>query len=170
MNKRSDIAFTPAVKEAQRARGSRDGYQRALSRRDWPNTITDELAAFIADRDSLYIGTSSAAGQPYIQHRGGPKGFLVPLDEHRLAFAHYSGNRQYITLGNLSAHYRAFIFLMDYNARHRIKLWGRAHFVEDDAELLATVTPADYAATPERVFVFHIEAWDRNCPQHITAR
>jgi hypothetical protein len=167
---RSDIAFTPAVKRAQRARGSRDGYRRAALRRDWSDSVTDQLAAFIGQRDSLYFGTASADGQPYIQHRGGPPGFLRVVDRRRLAFADYRGNRQYITVGNLSENPRAFIFLMDYPNRHRIKLWGRAEVVEDDPELLARVTDPDYGAEPERVIVFHLEAWDANCPQHITPR
>ena len=167
---RSDRAFTPAVKEAQRARGSREAYARRLERRDWPGTITSDLAAFVAERDSLYLGTASADGQPYIQHRGGPRGFLRVLDEHRLALADYAGNRQYVSLGNLSENDRAFLFLMDYPNRRRIKIWGRAEFVEGDDELLERVRDPAYAATPERVLVFHVEAWDVNCPQHIRPR
>lgn len=170
MPRTSDIAFTPAVKRAQERRGSRAGYQRALQRREWASDITDELAAFAAERDSLYLGTASAQGQPYIQHRGGPKGFIKVLDRQRLAIADFAGNRQYISLGNLSENDRAFIFLMDYANRRRVKLWGRAEFIEDDKELLARVSDPDYQGTPERVLVFHVEAWDRNCPQHITPR
>lgn len=132
--------------------------------------ITEELAAFIAARDSFYLGTASVEGQPYIQHRGGPRGFLKVLDERRLAFADYAGNRQYITLGNLSENPRAFIFLMDYRRRRRIKLWGRAEVVEHDAELLELVTDPNYAALPERVLVFTVERWDLNCRRHITPR
>ncbi|WP_428264848.1 pyridoxamine 5'-phosphate oxidase family protein [Haliangium sp.] len=167
---RSDVGFTAAVKAAQRARGSRDGYERAMRRRDWSGAVTPELAAFIAERDSFYLGTASAAGQPYIQHRGGPRGFLKVLDERRLAFADYRGNRQYISLGNLSENPRAFLFLMDYPDRRRIKVWGRAEFVEGDPALLDRVADPDYAATPERVLVFHVDAWDENCSQHITPR
>ena len=170
MGHRSDIAFSPAVKAAQRARGSRAGYEKASARRDWPAEITDELAAFIAARDSFYLGTASAAGQPYVQHRGGPRGFLHVLDERRLAFADYAGNRQYISLGNLSENPRAFLFLMDYPNRRRVKLWGRAEFVEGDPALLARLADPEYSATPERVLVFHVEAWDINCRQHITPR
>lgn len=167
---RTDIAFSPAVKRAQSERGSRDGYARMAQRRDFHAIITEDLAAFIAERDSVYLGTASASGRPYIQHRGGPKGFVKVLDENRLAFADYSGNRQYISLGNLSENDQAFLFVMDYGDRRRVKIWGRAGFVEDDAELLARVTDPEYDAVPERVLVFQVEAWDRNCRQHITPR
>lgn len=166
----SDIAFTPAVKQAQEQRGSRTGYARAAERRDWSSDVTDDLAAFIAERDSLYLGTASADGQPYIQHRGGPPGFIKVLDRHRLAIADYRGNRQYISLGNLSENDRAFMFLMDYPNRRRVKIWGRAVFIEDDGALLARVTDTGYRGVPERALVFHVEAWDVNCPQHITPR
>ncbi len=167
---RSDIPFTPAVKRAQADRGSREGYARMVERRDFSGDITDDFAAFIAERDSLYLGTASAEGRPYIQHRGGPKGFVKVLDERRLAFADYTGNRQYISLGNLSENDQAFMFLMDYPNRRRVKVWGRAEFVEGDQSLLAAVADPDYDAVPERVLVFHVEAWDRNCRQHITPR
>ncbi|MCR9244697.1 MAG: pyridoxamine 5'-phosphate oxidase family protein [bacterium] len=166
----SDVAFTPAVKAAQEARGSRHGYASMEQRGGWSDTITPDLAAFVAARDSIYVATATAEGQPYVQHRGGPPGFLKVLDEHRLAFADYSGNQQYVSLGNLSENDRAFLFLMDYEHRQRIKVWGRAEFIEDDPELLAQVADPGYPGTPQRVFVFHVEAWDRNCPQHITPR
>jgi predicted pyridoxine 5'-phosphate oxidase superfamily flavin-nucleotide-binding protein len=167
---RSDVAFTPAVKAAQQARGSRAGYEKAVARHDWDDRVTPALEAFIADRDSFYLGTASADGQPYIQHRGGPKGFLKVLDEHRLAFADYRGNRQYISVGNLSENDKAFIFLMDYPNRRRIKIWGRAEYVEGNSDVLQRVADPDYDAKPERAIVFHITAWDSNCPQHITPR
>jgi predicted pyridoxine 5'-phosphate oxidase superfamily flavin-nucleotide-binding protein len=166
----SDIAFTPAVKAAQEARGSRAGYEKAMTRHDWDDHVTPALEAFIADRDSFYLGTASVDGQPYIQHRGGPKGFLKVLDEHRLAFADYRGNRQYISVGNLNENDRAFIFLMDYPNRQRIKIWGHAEYVEGDSEVLQQVVDPSYDARLERAIVFHIEAWDSNCPQHITPR
>lgn len=166
----SDIAFTPAVKTQQTARGSRDGYARMEQGRGWKSAVDQKLKAFIAERDSFYLGTSNAQGQPYIQHRGGPKGFLKVLDEHTLAFADFGGNQQYITLGNLSDNEQAFIFLMDYPKRRRIKVWGRARVVDDNEALLKQVIDDDYAATPERVIVFTIEAWDVNCPQHIEPR
>ena len=167
---RSDVAFTAAVKRAQSLRGSRAVYARALSRRDWAGAIDDDLAAFIAERDSFYMATASAEGQPYIQHRGGPPGFLRVLNERRLAFADYAGNRQHISVGNLDENPRAFLFLMDYPNRRRIKIWGRAEVVEGDDALLARLADADYGARPERAIVFHVTAWDVNCPQHITPR
>ena len=145
----SDIAFTPAVKAAQERLGSRRAYAKMEERGKqgpWYDTITSDLAEFVAERDSLYLGTASADGQPYIQHRGGRKGFLKVLDEHRLALVDYAGNSQYISLGNLSENNKAFLFLMDYPNRQRIKIWGTAEFVEDDRELLARVTDADYDA------------------------
>jgi predicted pyridoxine 5'-phosphate oxidase superfamily flavin-nucleotide-binding protein len=166
----SDIAFTPAVKRAQAERGSRDVYAKATARRDWPADIDDSLAAFIAERDSVYLATASADGQPYIQHRGGPRGFLRVLDRRRLGFADYAGNRQYITVGNLTENPRAFLFLMDYPNRRRVKLWGRAELVEGDSALIARVSDPDYGARVERVILFHVEAWDVNCRQHITPR
>jgi len=166
----SDIAFTPSVKTEQEKRGSRDGYNKMAAKRDWRNTVSDDLKTFIAERDSFYLATSSKDGQPYIQHRGGPKGFLKVLDENTLAFADYSGNKQYISVGNLAENDRAYIFLMDYANRRRIKIWGTAKIVEDDAELLARLMPDGYKARPERVFVFTITAWDVNCPQHIVPR
>ena len=166
----SDVAFTPAVKAIQERLGSRHGYARMEQERGWGRTITDDVAAFIAERDSFYLGTASADGQPYIQHRGGKRGFLKVIDEHTLAFADFAGNRQYISMGNLSENDRAYIFLMDYPNRRRIKIWGRAEFVEGDADLLARLVDDGYDARPERAFVFHVEAWDVNCPQHITPR
>jgi predicted pyridoxine 5'-phosphate oxidase superfamily flavin-nucleotide-binding protein len=141
-----------------------------MARHDWDEQVTPALRAFIAERDSFYLGTASKDGQPYIQHRGGPKGFLKVLDAHRLAFADYRGNRQYISVGNLSENDKAFIFLMDYPNRRRVKIWGRAEYVEGDDSVLGAVVDSDYEALPERAIVFHIEAWDSNCPQHITPR
>lgn len=147
----TDVAFSGSVKAEQRARGSRRGYERLEEKGGWPDRVTPELAAFIAERDSIYLGTASAAGQPYIQHRGGPKGFLQVLDERTLAFEDFEGNRQYISIGNLAENPRAFLFLMDYAGQRRIKLWGTAR-VE---------------AGPPRRILFSIEAWDVNCPSHI---
>ncbi len=166
----SNIAFTPAVKAVQERKGSRRGYARMEEKGGWQSTITDDLANFIGERDSLYLGTASADGQPYIQHRGGPQGFLKVLDERTLAFADFTGNRQYITAGNLSENDKAYIFLMDYANRRRIKIWGRARVVDDDAGLLERLADAGYEAVPEQAVVFEIEAWDVNCPQHITPR
>jgi predicted pyridoxine 5'-phosphate oxidase superfamily flavin-nucleotide-binding protein len=162
----SDIAFSDSVKAAQQRLGSRAHYERMEEKGGWADAITPELAQFIAGVRSFYIGTASAGGQPYIQHRGGPAGFLKVLDEKTLGLADYLGNRQYITLGNLAENPRAFIFLMDYARRVRIKLWGTARVVEGDETLMARL--ADKAGgAPERAILFHVEAWDRNCPQHI---
>jgi predicted pyridoxine 5'-phosphate oxidase superfamily flavin-nucleotide-binding protein len=166
----SDIAFTPAVKDLQERKGSRRGYAGMEERGGWSDRVDSDLAAFIAERDSFYLGTASAEGQPYIQHRGGPKGFLKVLDESTLAFADYAGNRQYISMGNLSENDQAYMFLMDYPNRHRVKIWGHAEVIEDDPALLERLVDPAYKARPERVFVFHIEAWDTNCPQHIQPR
>jgi predicted pyridoxine 5'-phosphate oxidase superfamily flavin-nucleotide-binding protein len=169
----SSIAYTPAVKAAQEQRGSRRAYAKMEERgeqRPWQDTVTAELAEFVAQRDSLYLGTANANGQPYVQHRGGPKGFLKVLDEHTLALADFGGNAQYISIGNLSENNKAFMFLMDYPNRHRIKIWGTAEFVEGDAELLQRVTDPGYAAEPERVLRFHVHAWSPNCNLHITQR
>jgi predicted pyridoxine 5'-phosphate oxidase superfamily flavin-nucleotide-binding protein len=166
----SDLAFTPAVKAWQERNGSRAGYARMAEKRDWHHTVTPDLAAFLAQRDSFYLSTASAEGRPYIQHRGGPAGFLKVLDDRHLAFADFGGNKQYISAGNLSENDRAAIFLMDYANRQRIKLWGRARVVEDDAEVLERLADPEYAAKPERAIVFELEAWDVNCPQHITRR
>ncbi len=166
----SDIAFTPAVKAVQARRGSRDGYARMERKGGWKSTVTADLAGFIAERDSLYLATAGADGQPYIQHRGGAKGFLKVLDERTLGFADFRGNRQYITVGNLSENDKAYIFLMDYANSRRIKIWGRARMVADDPELMARLADPGYAARPEQAIVFHLEAWDVNCPRHITRR
>jgi len=166
----SDVAFTPAVKAAQETRGSRQGYAAMEAKGGWSGTVGPDLESFLATRDSFYFGTASAEGRPYIQHRGGHPGFLNVLDEKTLAFADYSGNKQYISVGNLTENDRAFIFLMDYPNRQRIKIWGRAEFVEDDPELLARLADPDYKARLERAIVFHVEAWDSNCPQHIQRR
>src|SRR5205085_2030091 len=136
----------------------------------FPDTVTPELAAFIAEQDTAFLGTATAAGAPYIQHRGGPKGFIKIVDERTLGFADYRGNRQYITVGNLSENERAHLFLIDFSRRQRIKLWGRARVVENDDALLTRLFDQGYKAKPERVILFTIEAWDVNCSQHITAR
>ncbi len=163
----SDVAFTPAVKAVQTRKGSREAYAHVEARGGWRTAVDDNLAAFLGEANSLYFATASADGQPYIQHRGGPKGFIKILDDTTLAFADYSGNRQYITQGNLSENPKAYIFLMDYAHRRRVKLWGEAHVVEDDPALLQSLMPQGYKARPEQVILFRISAWDTNCPQHI---
>lgn len=136
----------------------------------WQEIINEDLASFIAERDSFYLATASADGQPYIQHRGGPKGFLKVIDEHTLAFGDFVGNRQYISVGNLSENNKTFIFLMDYGNRTRIKIWGTAEVVDNDQALLDTLTDTQYKAKVERAIRLHVTAWDVNCRQHITPR
>ncbi len=163
----SDIAFTPAVKAVQSARGSREAYARIEAEGGFRTAIDEELAAFLATVDTAYLATANAQGQPYAQHRGGPKGFVRVVDDHTLGFADFAGNRQYVTTGNLAENGKAFLFLMDYANRRRIKLWGRARVVEGDAALRARLAPQDYRARLEQVVLFDVEAWDVNCPQHI---
>ena len=162
----SDIAFTPSVKAFQTERGSREAYARQEARGGFRTAIDDDLIAFLAQIDTAYLATASAQGQPYAQHRGGPKGFIRVIDERTLGFADYSGNKQFISTGNLAENDKAFLFLMDYAHRRRIKLWGRAR-VSDDPALAAALMPEGYRARPEQVMLFEIEAWDMNCPQHI---
>jgi predicted pyridoxine 5'-phosphate oxidase superfamily flavin-nucleotide-binding protein len=163
----SDVAFTPAVKAVQARKGSREAYARVEQGAGWRTEVDDDLAAFLGNVDSFYLATASAHGQPYIQHRGGPKGFLKILDRRTLAFADYRGNRQYITQGNLVENPKAYIFAMDYAHRRRVKIWGEARVVDDDPALLTSLMPAGYKARGEQVILFKIAAWDTNCPQHI---
>jgi hypothetical protein len=163
----SDVAFTPAVKAIQSRKGSRMDYAHMEDRGGFRTEVDENLAAFLSETNSFYFATASAEGQPYIQHRGGPKGFIRILDKGTLAFADYSGNRQYITQGNLSENAKAYIFVMDYAHRRRVKLWGEARVVEDDDALLRALMPKGYKARPEQAILFRIEAWDTNCPQHI---
>jgi predicted pyridoxine 5'-phosphate oxidase superfamily flavin-nucleotide-binding protein len=163
----SDVAFTPAVKAIQARKGSRDAYARVEQNGGWRTGIDENLAGFLADANSFYMATATAHGQPYIQHRGGPKGFVKVLDKNTIAFADYSGNRQYITQGNLTENPKAHIFVMDYAHRRRVKIWGEARVVDDDPALLKSLMPAGYKARPEQVILFKISAWDTNCPQHI---
>ena len=163
----SDVAFTPAVKEIQIRKGSRRSYAHVEENGGWRTEINEDLAAFLAQTNSFYFATANAEGQPYIQHRGGPKGFIKILDSTTLAFADYSGNRQYITQGNLSENPKAHIFVMDYAHRHRVKIWGEARVVDDDPALMKSLMPQGYKARPEQVILFKVVAWDLNCPQHI---
>src|SRR5665213_1637357 len=163
----SDVAFTLAVKAIQTRKGSREGYAEVEENGGWRTEVDDRLAASLAEANSFYLATASADGQPYIQHRGGPKGFVKVLDKNTLAFADYAGNRQYITQGNLSENPKAHIFLMDYAHRRRIKIWGEARVVDDDPALTKSLMPQGYRARPEQVVLFRISAWDTNCPQHI---
>lgn len=164
----SDVAFTASVKAVQARRGSRGGYARIAARGGgFQRRITPELIRFLSEVDTAYLATASAEGQPYAQHRGGPKGFIRALDDTTLAFADYSGNRQYITLGNLAENDQAFLFLMDYATRRRVKIWGRASVVESDPGLVAKLIPEGYPVRAEQAIILKIRAWDINCPQHI---
>ncbi len=162
----SDVAFTPTVKAIQARKGSRDAYAR-VEQNGWRTEVDEDLAGFLTATNSLYFATASADGQPYIQHRGGPRGFVKILDKQTLAFADYSGNRQYITQGNLAENPKAYIFVMDYAHRRRVKIWGEARVVDDDPALMQSLMPQGYKARPEQVILFKIAAWDTNCPQHI---
>lgn len=163
----SDIAFTPSVKAFQTARGSREAYAKQEARGGFNTVIDDNLAEFLTEIDTAYLATSNAAGQPYAQHRGGPKGFIRVIDMKTIGFADYAGNRQYVSTGNLADNDRAFLFLMDYANRRRVKIWGRARVVADDPALAAALMPDGYRARPEQVILFEVEVWDVNCPQHI---
>ncbi|MGA2044582.1 MAG: pyridoxamine 5'-phosphate oxidase family protein [Roseiarcus sp.] len=163
----SDIAFTTAVKAAQKQRGSRAHYEKIEARGGFSTGISDELAQFLETVDTAFLATASAAGQPYAQHRGGPRGFIRVVDAQTLGFADFAGNRQYISTGNLAENDRAFLILIDYAQRRRVKLWGRARVVTGDAALIARLTPEGHRARPEQAILFTVEAWDVNCPQHI---
>ena len=166
-NPTSNIAFTPTVKAIQSARGSRNSYAKLEARGGFRTGVGDELIAFMAHVDTAYLATVSSDGQPYAQHRGGPKGFVRAIDANTIGFADFVGNRQYITTGNLADNDKAFLFLMDYAHRRRVKIWGRARVVSDDPYLVARLMPEGYKARPEQVILFEIDAWDVNCPQHI---
>jgi predicted pyridoxine 5'-phosphate oxidase superfamily flavin-nucleotide-binding protein len=165
----ASLVFTPAAQQAQAERGSAKAYAQLIEQ-GFPDAVTPELAAFIAEMDTVFLGTANAQGAPYIQHRGGPKGFIKVIDAHTLGFADYRGNRQYITLANLSENDRAYLFLLDPARKQRIKLWGRARVVENDPALVETLFDKGYKAKPERAILFTIEAWDVNCSQHIVTR
>src|ERR1051325_2914275 len=163
----SDVAFTPAVKAIQARKGSREAYARVEENGGWRNEIDEKLAGFLANTNSFYLATATKDGQPYIQHRGGPKGFVKVLDKNTIAFTDFGGNQQYLTQGNLTENPKAHIFIMDYAHRRRVKIWGEARVVEDDPALTQSLMPKGYRARPEQVIVFKITAWDTNCPQHI---
>jgi uncharacterized protein len=166
----SDVAFTPSVKAVQARKGSRGAYQRMEEKGSWQTRITPDLAGFVAAQTSAFLATANAEGQPYIQHRGGPAGFLRVLDESTIGFADFIGNRQYITQGNLAVNPRAHLFLIDYTHQRRIKVWGTARVVEGDDALMARLMPEDYKARPEQAILFTVAAWDTNCSQHIPQR
>lgn len=166
----SDIAFTPSVKAAQLRKGSREAYARMEERGSWLTAITPDLAAFVEMQTSAFFATANNEGQPYIQHRGGPRGFLRVLDEKTIGFADFGGNRQYITLGNLAENPKAYLFLIDYAHQRRVKVWGEARVVEGDVALIETLMPKGYKARAEQAILFRVSAWDSNCPQHIPQR
>jgi len=159
--------FSAAVRAEQARRGSRDAYVCRASAGRFARELSAEVIDFIAQRNSAYLATASAEGQPYVQHRGGPKGFMKALDEGTIAFADYAGNKQYISIGNLAENDRAFLFLMDYAAARRLKLWGRARVVVGDPGLFARLADPGYRARIEQAIVFTVHAWDWNCSQHI---
>ncbi len=167
MASNSDIAFSPSVKAIQSKRGSRELYRKVEAAGGFRAQIDDRLKAALAEANSAYLVTASAAGQPYAQHRGGPRGFIRILDDRTIGFADYSGNRQYITAGNLAENPHAFLFLMDYAHRRRIKIWGTARVIDDDQKLIGALMPEGYKARAEAAILFEITAWDTNCPQHI---
>ncbi|WP_321339988.1 pyridoxamine 5'-phosphate oxidase family protein [Breoghania sp.] len=166
----SDVAFSPAVKAIQTAKGSREIFARMEAKRPWQDRITPDLAQFVGAQTSVFLGTASADGQPYIQHRGGPAGFLKVLGDRQIGFADLAGNRQYITLGNLSENPKAFLFLIDYEQARRVKLWGTAEVLENAPDLMERLRVEGGRGRPERAIVFSIETWDVNCPQHIPVR
>jgi len=166
----SDVAFSPSVKAVQAHKGSRNAYHHVEERGSWQTRITPDLAAFIVAQRSIFLATVNAEGQPYIQHRGGPAGFLRVLDDKTIGLVDFSGNRQYITHGNLADNPKAHLFLIDYAHQRRIKLWGEARVVEGDEELMRKLMPDGYKARPEQVILFTISALDENCPQHISQR
>lgn len=166
----SDVAFTPSVKAIQSRKGSRSAYARMENGAGWATTITIELAAFISRQTSVFLATADATGQPYIQHRGGPPGFLHVLDGNTIAFADFRGNQQFISAGNLAENAKAHLFLIDYSTRQRIKIWGRARVVEEDVALVARLMPPNYKARSDQAILFHVDTWDANCPQHIPQR
>jgi predicted pyridoxine 5'-phosphate oxidase superfamily flavin-nucleotide-binding protein len=166
----SDIAFTPTVKAIQDRKGSRRAYAKMEENGGWDTTITPELAVFIAAQVSVFLGTANTEGQPYIQHRGGPPGFLHVLDDTTLAFADFRGNRQFITQGNLAENPKAHLFLIDYTQQQRVKIWGEASVVENDSELLAKLMPQNYKSRGEQVILFNVHTWNANCQQHIPQR
>jgi uncharacterized protein len=166
----SDVAFTLTVKTIQTRKGSRRAYASQEEAGSWQTTIVDDLKGSIVAQTSIFLATANAEGQPYIQHRGGPPGFLHVVDDHTIGFVDYVGNRQFISSGNLADNPKANLFLIDYAHRRRIKIWGAARIVEGDSALTVNLMPADYKARAEQVTLFTVTAWDSNCPQHIPKR
>ncbi|MBA3395527.1 MAG: pyridoxamine 5'-phosphate oxidase family protein [Deltaproteobacteria bacterium] len=167
MKPSSDVAFSAAVKQVQAERGSRTAYARVEAGGGFRTAITDELASFLAEIDTAYLATASADGQPYVQHRGGPRGFLQVVDDHTLGFVDLAGNRQYISTGNLGENNRVCLFLMDYAHKRRVKVWGTAEIVSLTDPRTATLALPAGRARAEQVVLITVTAWDINCPQHI---
>ena len=162
----TDLAYSKSVKSMQQNLGTRD--RNAELERELRNTeVTESLSAYLAERTSILLGTAAKSGWPYVQHRGGPKGFVHTIDRHTLAFADYPGNKQYITLGNLAENPKATILAIDHAQRQRVKIWGEAELVEDDRELLDALMPEGSAVYLTRAIRFRVLAWDINCPSHI---
>jgi len=166
----SDVAFSPRVKAVQARKGSRAAYARMEASGGWETRIDEDLREFISRQTSVFLATASADGQPYVQHRGGPPGFLHVLDERTIAFADFDGNRQFITQANLEENPKAQLFLIDYSTRRRVKIWGRARVVENAPALVSSLMPPRYRARASQAIVFEVAAWDVNCPQHIPHR
>jgi predicted pyridoxine 5'-phosphate oxidase superfamily flavin-nucleotide-binding protein len=166
----SDVAFTPTVKAIQERKGSRGAYARMEQKGGFQTAITPDLKGFIEAQISVFLSTASADGQPYVQHRGGPPGFLQVLDDKTIAFADFAGNRQYISQGNLAENAKAHLFLIDYAHKRRVKIWGTARVVEGDNELVGKLMPKGYRARPEQAILFTVSAWNANCEQHIPVR
>ena len=166
----SDIAFTNTVKALQSQRGSRRAYGHMERNGSWETRITPELARFIEMQTSVFLATANLELQPYVQHRGGPPGFLKVLDERTIGFAEFAGNRQYISHGNLADNPKAQIFLLDYASRRRVKIWGSARVIEDDAALVAKLMPTSYGIRADQAILFEVLVWDENCPRHIPQR
>jgi len=163
----SDVAFSPAVKAIQARRGSRSAYARQEESGGFETEVNGDLRDFLAQIETAFLATASKDGQPYVQHRGGPRGFIRAVDERTLGFIDFAGNKQYVSTGNLAENDRVCLFLIDYSARRRVKIWGRARTVPVTQALLKTLMPEGYRARPEQVVFLTVEAWDVNCPQHI---
>ncbi len=167
----AEIAFTDAVKELQEKHGSRGSYER-MEKFNVIDGLTHSEASFIENRDSFYLATTGKKGFPYIQHRGGPKGLLKVLDSKRLGFIDFIGNKQYVSVGNMSTNNNVSLIMIDYPSRTRLKIFAKSEIVElkDNSELYNSLDLEDYKFRPERMMIFQIEAYDWNCPQHITPR
>lgn len=167
----AEIAFSDAVKELQEQHGSRKGYER-MEKFNVVDGLSQNEKGFIEDRDSFYLASIGEKNFPYIQHRGGPKGFVKVIDKDTIGFIDFSGNKQYISVGNFATNNKVALIMMDYPARSRLKIFAKAEIIElqDNPELLSRLDLGDYQYRPERMMIFHIEAYDWNCPQHIVPR